>query len=70
MAAAFIWCPLFTKGMVTNYCIMACGLLLLGYVALHFRVGSCWIGKYTNQASAFLIMMILGAPLFRRLGEP
>lgn len=63
LAAAFILVSLFTKGMVTNYCIMACGLCCSVMWPCIFALAVAGLGKYTSQASAFLIMMILGGAI-------
>jgi FHS family L-fucose permease-like MFS transporter len=63
LAASFILISLFTKGMVTNYCIMACGLCCSVMWPCIFALAVAGLGKYTSQASAFLIMMILGGAI-------
>ena len=63
LAASFIIISLFTKGMVTNYCIIACGLCCSVMWPCIFALAVAGLGKYTSQASAFLIMMILGGAI-------
>lgn len=63
LAASFILISLFTKGMVTNYCIIACGLCCSVMWPCIFALAVAGLGKYTSQASAFLIMMILGGAI-------
>ncbi|MBL7743709.1 MAG: MFS transporter [Chitinophagaceae bacterium] len=63
LAAAFILISLFTKGMVTNYCIIACGLCCSVMWPCIFALAVAGLGKYTSQGSAFLIMMILGGAI-------
>jgi FHS family L-fucose permease-like MFS transporter len=63
LAAVFIVISLFTKGMVTNYCIIACGLCCSVMWPCIFALAVAGLGKYTSQGSAFLIMMILGGAI-------
>jgi FHS family L-fucose permease-like MFS transporter len=63
LAASFILISLFTTGMVTNYCIIACGLCCSVMWPCIFALAVAGLGKYTSQASAFLIMMILGGAI-------
>jgi len=63
LAAILILVSLFTKGMVANYCIIACGLCCSVMWPCIFALAVAGLGKYTSQASAFLIMMILGGAI-------
>jgi len=63
LASFFVIISLFTKGMVTNYCLMACGLCCSVMWPCIFSLAIAGLGKYTSQASAFLIMMILGGAI-------
>ena len=63
LAAAFVIVSLFTTGMVTNYCLIACGLCCSVMWPCIFSLAVAGLGKYTSQASAFLIMMILGGAI-------
>lgn len=63
MAAGFILVSLFTKGIVANYCIIACGLCCSVMWPCIFALAVAGLGKYTSQASSFLIMMILGGAI-------
>ena len=63
LAAFFIVVSLFTKGMVANYFIIACGLCCSVMWPCIFALAVAGLGKYTSQASSFLIMMILGGAI-------
>ncbi len=63
LAAIFIFISLFTKGMIANYCIIACGLCCSVMWPCIFALAVAGLGKYTSQGSAFLIMMILGGAI-------
>jgi len=63
LAAVFILVSLFSTGMITNYCIIACGLCCSVMWPCIFALAVAGLGKYTSQASAFLIMMILGGAI-------
>ncbi len=63
LATTFILVSLFTTGMVTNYCIIACGLCCSVMWPCIFSLAVAGLGKYTSQGSAFLIMMILGGAI-------
>jgi MFS transporter, FHS family, L-fucose permease len=63
LAAIFIIISIFTTGMVANYCIIACGLCCSVMWPCIFALAIAGLGKYTSQASAFLIMMILGGAI-------
>lgn len=63
LAAIFIIISIFTTGMVANYCIIACGLCCSVMWPCIFALAVAGLGKYTSQASAFLIMMILGGAI-------
>jgi MFS transporter, FHS family, L-fucose permease len=63
LAAIFILISLFTKGMIANYCIIACGLCCSVMWPCIFALAVAGLGKYTSQGSAFLIMMILGGAI-------
>jgi FHS family L-fucose permease-like MFS transporter len=63
LAAVFIVISLFTKGMIANYCIIACGLCCSVMWPCIFALAIAGLGKYTSQGSAFLIMMILGGAI-------
>lgn len=63
MAAGFILVSLFTKGIVANYCIIACGLCCSVMWPCIFALAVAGLGKYTSQGSSFLIMMILGGAI-------
>jgi MFS transporter, FHS family, L-fucose permease len=63
LAAFFILVSLFTEGMIANYCIIACGLCCSVMWPCIFALAVAGLGKYTSQASAFLIMMILGGAI-------
>ena|SRR5688572_21790700 len=63
LAAIFILTSLLTTGMIANYCIIACGLCCSVMWPCIFALAVAGLGKYTSQASAFLIMMILGGAI-------
>jgi MFS transporter, FHS family, L-fucose permease len=63
LATAFILVSLVMKGMVANYCIIACGLCCSVMWPCIFSLAVTNLGKYTSQGSAFLIMMILGGAI-------
>jgi FHS family L-fucose permease-like MFS transporter len=63
LAAVFILTSIFTTGMFANYCIIACGLCCSVMWPCIFALAVAGLGKYTSQASAFLIMMILGGAI-------
>jgi MFS transporter, FHS family, L-fucose permease len=63
LATVFIITALLTKGMVANYCIIACGLSCSVMWPCIFSLAVTNLGKYTSQGSAFLIMMILGGAI-------
>jgi FHS family L-fucose permease-like MFS transporter len=63
LAAIFIIISIFSTGMVANYCIIACGLCCSVMWPCIFALAVAGLGKYTSQASAFLIMMILGGAI-------
>lgn len=63
LAATFVIISLFSKGMVANYCLIACGLCCSVMWPCIFSLAVAGIGKYTSQGSAFLIMMILGGAI-------
>jgi len=63
LAAIFVLVSLFTTGMVANYCLIACGLCCSVMWPCIFALAVAGLGKYTSQASAFLIMMILGGAI-------
>jgi len=63
LAAIFVLISLFTTGMVANYFLIACGLCCSVMWPCIFALAVAGLGKYTSQASAFLIMMILGGAI-------
>ena len=63
LAALFILISLLTTGIISNYCIIACGLCCSVMWPCIFALAVAGLGKYTSQASAFLIMMILGGAI-------
>ncbi len=63
LASFFIIISLFTKGMVANYFIIATGLCASVMWPCIFALAIAGLGKYTSQASSFLIMMILGGAI-------
>ncbi|MDQ3843191.1 MAG: MFS transporter [Bacteroidota bacterium] len=52
-----------TKGMLANYSIIATGLCCSVMWPCIFALAVAGLGKYTSQASAFLITMILGGAI-------
>jgi FHS family L-fucose permease-like MFS transporter len=60
LACIFMLIGVFTKGIVSVYCIMAGGLFCSVMWPCIFSLGVGGLGKYTSQGSALLIMMILG----------
>jgi FHS family L-fucose permease-like MFS transporter len=63
LGALFILVSLFSTGMLANYCIIATGLCCSVMWPCIFALAITGLGKYTSQASAFLITMILGGAI-------
>lgn len=63
LATTFMTVTLLTKGMIANYSIIATGLCCSVMWPCIFSLGVAGLGKYTSQASAFLITMILGGAI-------
>lgn len=63
LGVLFILVSLLTTGMVANYCIIATGLCCSVMWPCIFALAITGLGKYTSQASAFLITMILGGAI-------
>lgn len=63
LGVLFILASLLTTGMVANYCIIATGLCCSVMWPCIFALAITGLGKYTSQASAFLITMILGGAI-------
>ena len=62
-ACAMMIVGLVSTGNLALYSFISGGLFLFGNVALHFALAINGLGKYTNQGSSLLIMMILGGAL-------
>jgi FHS family L-fucose permease-like MFS transporter len=63
LGVLFILVSLLTTGMLSNYCIIATGLCCSVMWPCIFALAITGLGKYTSQASAFLITMILGGAI-------
>ncbi len=63
LAALFVGVALLTTGMIANYSLIATGLCCSVMWPCIFSLGLAGLGKYTSQASAFLITMILGGAI-------
>jgi FHS family L-fucose permease-like MFS transporter len=63
LGVLFILVSLFTTGMIANYSLIATGLCCSVMWPCIFALAVTGLGKYTSQASAFLITMILGGAI-------
>ena len=63
LGVLFIVVSLFTTGMIANYSLIATGLCCSVMWPCIFALAVTGLGKYTSQASAFLITMILGGAI-------
>ena len=63
LGVLFIVISLFTTGMIANYSLIATGLCCSVMWPCIFALAVTGLGKYTSQASAFLITMILGGAI-------
>ncbi|SHE62983.1 MFS transporter, FHS family, L-fucose permease [Cnuella takakiae] len=63
LGVLFILVSLLTTGMTANYAIIATGLCCSVMWPCIFALAITGLGKYTSQASAFLITMILGGAI-------
>ncbi len=60
LGAVFMLVGIYTTGMVATYAFLSGGLFCSIMWPCIFSLATAGLGKYTSQASAFLIMMILG----------
>ncbi|HUP12952.1 MAG TPA: MFS transporter [Niastella sp.] len=63
LGVVFIITSLLTTGMIANYSLIATGLCCSVMWPCIFALAVAGLGKYTSQASAFLITMILGGAI-------
>jgi len=63
LGVLFVLVSLFSSGMLANYCLIATGLCNSVMWPCIFALAVTGLGKYTSQASAFLITMILGGAI-------
>ncbi|HUQ96015.1 MAG TPA: hypothetical protein VM010_00010 [Chitinophagaceae bacterium] len=63
LGVLFILTSLFTTGMIANYSLIATGLCCSVMWPCIFALAVTGLGKFTSQASAFLITMILGGAI-------
>jgi FHS family L-fucose permease-like MFS transporter len=63
LGVLFVLVSLFSTGMIANYCLIATGLCCSVMWPCIFALAVTGLGKYTSQASAFLITMILGGAI-------